>query len=106
MSCLSEVRKDIDERDVGDVEGIRQLTAELAEPHHARARFRVCSAKNDEGKQQEHTCCIVETVERKTTDIGKLRHLEDHHKNKRKSKKSNFGAANASLNTVEPKPHD
>src|ERR1700727_1319863 len=106
MSGLSEVRKNVDERDVSDVEGIRELTAELAKPHHARARFRVCSAKNDERKQQEHTCRIVEAVERKATEIGKFRHLEDHHEKKRKSQKPNLGAADTTLNTVEPKAHD
>src|SRR5271156_278491 len=70
MSGLSEICKDIYERDMGDVEGIRELTTELAKPHHARARFRVCSEKNDEGKKEEPTRRIVETVERKATYIG------------------------------------
>src|ERR1700723_518937 len=106
MSGVSEVRKDIDERDVGDVEGIGEPTAEFAKPHHARARFRVRSAKNDEGKQQEHARHIVETVERETAGIGELWHLEDNHKRNRKNQKPNLGPANARLNAIQPEPHD
>jgi beta-phosphoglucomutase-like phosphatase (HAD superfamily) len=48
---VDSVLNDIYERDVSDVKGVRELAAELAKPHHAGPRFRVCSLKNDERKQ-------------------------------------------------------
>jgi hypothetical protein len=48
---MNKVRNDIHERDVSDVNLVRELAAELAKPHHAGPRFRVCSGENDERKQ-------------------------------------------------------
>jgi hypothetical protein len=51
VAAMNKVRNDIHERDVSDVNGVRELAAELAKPHHAGPRFRVCSGENDERKQ-------------------------------------------------------
>ena len=48
MSRMSEVRKDIYERDMRDVERIGKPAAELAEPHHACTSIRVRATENDE----------------------------------------------------------
>ena len=105
MSRVSEVRNNIYEGDMRDVEGVREPAAELAQPHHAYASVGVRATQDNEREHKQHACRVIETIEGKPTRIGKLRCLKDDYKKNRKNQKSNSGAADAILNTVQPKSH-
>src|ERR1700744_1654943 len=105
MSRVSEVRNDIHEGDMRDVEGVREPAAELAQPRHARTGVRVRATQDNEREHKQDARCVVETIEGESTHMGKLWCLKDEYKNNGENQKSNFGTADATLNTVQPKPH-
>src|ERR1700733_2948241 len=105
MSRVSEVRNDIYEGDMCDVERVREHAAELAQPCHAHTGVRVRATQDNEREHKQDARRVVETIEGESTHMGKLWCLKDKYKNNGKNQKSNFGTPDAILNTVKPKPH-